>query len=263
MIIQSSRSDAEVADGRSQPPAPPSTHDALATILHELRAPLSALTVTVELMVGSLDRLDLAEARLLLERAQRSTAWLHALIENLTVAAQLEVSPLPIRWGIVDLAACFDEARHVVQPSLDRARQRIDASALAPLRVAGDPRWITQVLVNLLMNASKYGGPDATIEVGAVDQGSQARIWVKDEGPGIPSDERERIFSRYVRGSAADQSGSGGLGLGLHIVKTLVGLHHGQVGVESEPGHGALFWFTLPRQTERPPFGVIDVGSLE
>ena len=103
------------------------------------------------------------------------------------------------------------------------------------------------MLVNLLMNASKYGGDERTIEVGAEPVGEWVRVRVKDQGPGIPVDEQERIFGCYERGVAAQQTGNGGLGLGLHIVKTLVELHDGQVGVTSAPNAGATFWFTLPR----------------
>jgi signal transduction histidine kinase len=246
------RGSAENAGGATEPanrvdPSRSGVHEVLATVLHELRAPLSSLTVTVEVLANSFENLDPADTRALLVRMQRSTAWLQALVENLTVVAQLEVRSLPLRWATVDLAYCLEQARQIAQPSLDRGHQQVDASQLAGIRAAGDEHWIGQVLVNLLMNASKYGGDERTIEVGAEPVGEWVRVWVKDQGPGIPVDEQERIFGRYARGVAAQQSGNGGLGLGLHIVKTLVELHDGQVGVTSAPNAGATFWFTLQR----------------
>jgi signal transduction histidine kinase len=246
------RGSAENADGATEAanrvdPSRSGVQEILATVLHELRAPLSSLTVTVEVLANSFETLDPADTRVLLVRMQRSTAWLQALVENLTVVAQLEVRSLPLRWATVDLAHCLEQACLIAQPSLDRGHQQVGASQLAGRRAAGDEHWIGQMLVNLLMNASKYGGDERTIEVGAEPVGEWVRVWVTDQGPGIPVDEQERIFGRYERGVAAQQSGNGGLGLGLHIVKTLVELHGGKVGVTSAPNAGATFWFTLPR----------------
>lgn len=220
-------------------------YDLLFTVLHELRAPLSSLTVTVELLLGNYDQLGPAETRSLLHRVQRSTSWLQALVENLTVEAQLEVSQLQLRWGVIDLSESLEMARLIVQPSLDRERQTMVVDGAAATRCMGDARRVEQVLVNLLINASRYGGSDTIIQVGAQSDGERVRIFVQDEGPGVPIEEQERIFERYARGSSA-QNGSAGLGLGLHIVKTLVELHGGAVGIDSKPGHGARFWFSLP-----------------
>jgi two-component system phosphate regulon sensor histidine kinase PhoR len=215
-------------------------------VLHEIRTPLASLTVTVELLLDNFGQLREPEVLSLLQRVQRSTVWLQSLIENLSVAAQLETSQLQLRWSVVELSDCLDTALLIVQPSLDRERQRVNVTDVTGRRVAGDPRRIEQVLVNLLINASKYGGPGTDIQVKAEPLANSVRIWIQDEGPGVEASEHERIFVRYVRGTAAEQNGSGGLGLGLHIVKTLVELHGGAVGVESASGQGARFWFTLP-----------------
>ena len=221
-------------------------YDLLAMVLHEMRAPLGTLTVTSELLVGNLNELGSAETLLMVQRIQRSTSWLQALVENLTVAVQLEANQLQVRWRVVDLSDCLDLAMSIAQPSLDRERQRVLVDGISGLWVTGDQRQIEQVLVNLLMNASKYGGSDSTILVRATGLGPLVRIEVKDTGPGIAASEQEAIFGRYIRGATADLKGAGGLGLGLHIVKTLVELHGGAVGVESEVGKGATFWFTVP-----------------
>lgn len=225
-------------------------HDLLAMVLHEMRAPLGTLTVTAELLVGNLNELGSAETLMMVQRIQRSTSWLQALVENLTVAVQLEANQLQVRWRVVDLSDCLDLAMSIAQPSLDRERQRVLVDGISGVWVAGDQRQIEQILVNLLMNASKYGGSDLTIRVSATEIGSQVRVEVRDTGPGIAASEQETIFGRYVRGATADLKGAGGLGLGLHIVKTLVELHGGAVGVESEVGKGATFWFTVPAVDE-------------
>jgi signal transduction histidine kinase len=82
----------------------------------------------------------------------------------------------------------------------------------------------------------------------------QARVWVRDEGPGLPPDEQEHIWERFYRAQGIEvQSGIGvGLGLGLHICRSIIEQHHGQVGVQSAPRQGSTFWFSLPLAAQRP-----------
>jgi len=112
--------------------------------------------------------------------------------------------------------------------------------------VRADPIWLGQVLLNLLTNASAYSPPESTIAVTVAAQHGWVEVQVQDQGPGIPPGEQAHIFSPYVRGRAGRQARCTGLGLGLHIVQTLVRLHGGTVGVRSTPGEGACFWFRLP-----------------
>jgi signal transduction histidine kinase len=115
--------------------------------------------------------------------------------------------------------------------------------------VLADADRIGQVVTNYVTNAIKYSPADSPIEVGLDVGVARARVWVRDEGPGLPLEEQEHIWERFhrVKGIRA-QSGTGvGLGLGLHICQTIIERHHGQVGVASAPGRGSTFWFTLPR----------------
>jgi signal transduction histidine kinase len=232
-----------------------SVRDLLATVLHEVRTPLSCLAATVEVLLGNFEELEPREARAMLARMQRSAAWLQALVDNLTVAAQLDTCQLHLAPAPVALGECVETALALVAPLLERAGQRVEVAGPLGLWARADGRRVEQVLVNLLMNASKYGGPGRPIRLRVEGVGGRVRVWVQDGGPGIGAAERERIFGRYERGQVARASGVGGLGLGLHIVKTLVERQGGQVGVESAPGQGAAFWFTLPLAPPRalPP----------
>jgi signal transduction histidine kinase len=114
--------------------------------------------------------------------------------------------------------------------------------------IVADAERIGQVVTNYLINALKYSREDRLVEVGMDIDKQQARVWVRDHGPGIPAEEQGRVWERFHRAAGIEvQSGSGvGLGLGLHISKTIIQEHQGQVGVESTPGVGSTFWFTLP-----------------
>lgn len=228
-----------------------SAPEMLATILHEVRTPLACLTTTIDVLVSGF--LDVPRDELLahLRRMQRSTTWLQSLLDNLTTAAQLESQQLHLRIEAVSVRECVENSLALVSPLLERAGQSIELSGELDAVLLGDARRIEQVLVNLLTNASKYCDSADPIEISARHVGGRVRVTVSDRGPGIDLDEQRNIFDRYVRGHAARESGATGLGLGLHIVKTLVERHGGRVGVESVPGQGASFWFELPAALAR------------
>src|SRR5579862_2449925 len=133
-----------------------SVQELLATVLHEVRTPLACLTTTVDVLVGSFLDLPPDEALTLLRRMQRSTSWLQNLNDNLTTAAQVESRQLHLRMEIVVLRECVENCMAVVTPLLERAGQSIEVEGELTAKVVGDPRRIEQVLVNLIMNASKY-----------------------------------------------------------------------------------------------------------
>src|SRR6185503_21283979 len=105
---------------------------------------------------------------------------------------------------------------------------------------------LRQVLLNLLDNAAKYGPAGQTITVGSEIAGEHARIWVEDEGPGIPNEDRHRVWEPYVRLNREAESATGGSGIGLSVVRELVTLHGGRTRAESAPGGGARVVIELP-----------------
>ena len=130
--------------------------------------------------------------------------------------------------------------------------------------VLADAQRIGQVVTNYLTNALKYSAVDRPVAVGLQVEDQQACVWVRDEGPGLSPGEQERIWGRFHQAQGiVVQSGSGvGLGLGLHISQTIIEQHQGQVGVQSTPGQGSTFWFTLPLATPEPAQEEREAGDL-
>ena len=114
------------------------------------------------------------------------------------------------------------------------------------LTARADQRRLEQVLTNLVDNAVKYGGGDNRVTVGARLSNGMVEMFVQDNGPGLPAESLERVFERFYRVDKARSRDQGGTGLGLSIVKHIIQSHGGRVWVESEPGKGAKFFFTLP-----------------
>jgi signal transduction histidine kinase len=146
----------------------------------------------------------------------------------------------------VDLEQVISAAVQIVRPLLERRRQTLvrPAPALLP-PLAADPARLTQVLVNLLSNAGKYSPPGSTVTLEIALRVGWLAVSIADQGPGIPPQERQKLFQRFVR-LGIDTAHQYGIGLGLYLVKTTVEAHGGHVGVDEQVGGGARFWFELP-----------------
>lgn len=221
----------------------------LANISHEFRTPLTALNASVELLLEDIEDLSLAEIAELLNSIHLSVTGLQTLIDNLLESTSIEAGRFRIRCRPTDLGDVITNALQVMKPLLERRRQHLSLTipTLMPL-VNADPTRLTQVLVNLLSNASKYSPMESIIELCLKKMNSRSLyISVSDQGPGIPLTERSKLYNRFTRLEEAE-SAQYGIGLGLSVVKTIVEAHHGEVGMEDRPGGGSIFWFTIPLQ---------------
>lgn len=218
----------------------------LGNITHEFRTPLSGLKASIELLLDNVDYLTPAELHELLNSVHLSVSGLQALVDNLLESVNIEAGRFSIHRRPVELNQVIAEAIRTMQPLLDRRGQRL--SLMEPLQlpaVHADPTRLNQVIINLLANASKYGPQDETIDLELAEMDDHLRVAVVDRGPGIPAEERARLFNRFVR-AGAQTSDQVGIGLGLSVVKAIVEGHGGQVGIDERPGGGSIFWFTLP-----------------
>jgi two-component system OmpR family sensor kinase len=212
---------------------------------HELRTPLTTIRGFAELV----RRQPLAEAAAVAEAAQRierAATRMGVLVDDLLLLARLD-QHRPLRREPVDLLG-------VVADAVGEARVRAPRHPItvrlaedeAPPVVAGDEDRLTQVIGNLLGNAATHtpAGTDVTVTVRT--EGDRAVIEVADTGPGLPAGDVDRVFERFYRADAARDRTTGGAGLGLSIVDSIVAAHGGSVGVRSVPGEGAQFEVRLP-----------------
>jgi len=220
----------------------------ISEVSHELRTPLSAILASSELLYHNGERLSADNVRELSRSSYESSNHLFRLVENLLNATTLQSGTLHIRPVSVSLDELIGEAVTQVQPFMDSKSQKLSVTLPIDLpEVLADPRHIVQVLINLLTNASKYSEAGTTIGIACAAEQQLVRIAVTDEGIGIPEEEQRHIFERFYRAQANRETSVVGSGLGLTIVKSLVELHRGHVGVSSRPGKGSCFWFTLPQ----------------
>lgn len=237
---------------------------------HELRTPLTTVKANLQLAERRARRIvrvesqresqtsagasgtgkerDPAEQLMhLLELATVSVERQERLVQDLLDISRISSDRLEYRMERHDLATLAHIA--IEEQRLRAPGRRVELETPDdPLYVLADADRIGQVLANYLTNALKYSASDRPVVVTLRREDGSARVEVRDEGPGLSVEQRRRLFERFYRVPGVDVvSGSGvGLGLGLYISKTIIEQHDGSVGVESAPGKGSTFWFSLP-----------------
>ena len=220
----------------------------VANVSHELRTPLSLIKSAAETMLDC-GQDDSAMRVRFLEIIDRHANRLTRLIDDLLLLSTLDSGRLRLELEPVVLRAAVQE---VIEDFEGRARARhvtIANTVPGQLIVRADPDRLRQVLANLVDNAIKYGRDDGHVVLdAAVWSDGRVEVSVHDDGPGLSADAQPRIFERFYRVDKARSREQGGTGLGLAIVKHVVQAHGGEVRVESRPGDGTTFFFTLPAE---------------
>ncbi|OIB59222.1 PAS domain-containing sensor histidine kinase [Natrialba sp. SSL1] len=206
---------------------------------HDLQEPLRMVTSYLQLLERRYaDDLD-EDAEEFIEFAIDGADRMRAMIEGLLEYSRIETRGDP--FEPIELDAVLTDVRQDLQMSIEEADAEITAESLP--RVEGDPGQLRQVFQNLLSNAIEYSDDPPQVEISAVRSGSEVVVSVADEGVGIAPDDKERVFEVFQSLHAQDESGTG---IGLALCKRIVERHGGDIWVESEPGEGAMFSFTLP-----------------
>jgi PAS domain S-box-containing protein len=232
----------------------------IASVSHELRTPLTAIRGSLGLLaVGALGALP-AEAHDLVRVAERNAVRLVGLVNDLLDIERIESGLLSITRRRFPLQYAVDRAIEGVGPIAEESGISIVAAATR-LEAWADEDRVVQVLVNLLGNAIKFSPRDTRVDVEAELDGRFVRVTVRDSGRGVPPALQEIIFHPFRQVEESDTRQHGGSGVGLAICRALVEQHGGRIGVESMPGRGAAFWFTLPLRPDQEPSGPDDATA--
>jgi PAS domain S-box-containing protein len=235
----------------------------LAVLAHELRNPMTPLLTCLELMrSGHADPDSIARWREIMERQVRNLA---RLVDDLLDVSRITRGKIELQKQSIDLAVIAARAVETTRPLIQSRGISLGVSIPTGLRLFADPLRVEQILANLLHNAAKYTPEGGRVEIEGEGDGVGVTLRVRDNGVGIDPDLLPRLFDLFQQGGNAPHGGnaSGGLGIGLTLVRTLVELHGGGVRASSAgPGRGSEFEIRLP-VGEAPPASRTGVPAFD
>ena len=213
----------------------------LSSVSHDLRTPLASITGAITTLLQKDLSLGADQRQELLQTIHEEAVHLNEIIRNVLDMTRLEAGAIRVKKALLPI-------EEIIGAVLNRLDERLEGRPVRTLvpedlpLISFDPLLIEQVLVNLLDNAMKYTPPETPIEISAHVKDGEIVVEVADRGKGIPTGEEEKIFEKFVRGSAT----GGGIGLGLTICRAIIAAHGGWIRAENRTDGGALFRFSLP-----------------
>ncbi len=222
----------------------------VSTVSHELRTPLTSISGSLALIAGGVVGDVSSDVLELVNIAKDNAGRLTLLVNDILDIEKLES-------GKIDVVCSTQDLLNIVQQALVQNRGyanrygievKLDETRLPdrPILVNVDPSRLLQVMANLLSNAIKFSPTDGRVEVSVEMVNGDSRVTVRDRGPGIPDDFRERIFEKFAQADGGNTRARGGSGLGLSISKAIVERFGGTLRFDSTPGDGSTFYFVLP-----------------
>jgi len=216
----------------------------LSNVSHELRTPLTAIIAFVEtLETGALE--DPESSQRFLSIIRKNASRMHALIDDILELTAIEGGNVTLRPATVDLYELVGDVCSSLAAKASAQNVTLENKVEPDVVVHADPRRLEQMLTNLIDNGIKFSRENGTVSI-SHERGTRDRIFVQDNGDGIPAQHLERLFERFYRVDRARSRDMGGTGLGLAIVKHLALLHGGEVTVTSELSKGTTFVIHLP-----------------
>lgn len=222
--------------------------DFVANVSHELKTPVGAVRLLAEAIEGSSE--DPEAVRHFTKRLHKETTRLTALVHDIIELSRLQGTDIVQKGKVIDLNQLVHEAADRNKLTAENKNISIRVGGTATRPVLGDPELLMTALRNLIDNAIRYSPDNTRIGVGIRSKDGMISVSVKDQGPGIPEEEQDRIFERFYRVDAARSRQTGGTGLGLSIVKHVMAQHGGEISLWSTPGQGSTFTVTLPELDE-------------
>lgn len=217
--------------------------DFVGMVSHDLRSPMATIAGFVDTLRLNWSRFDDDQKLRMLDRIHRSTDQLARLVENVLHVSQIESGKLDYRIEDVDLADLINRIVDENTGTDQRIELRIE-DELPPARADGIRQW--QILSNLVINALKFSSGGTPVEVAVRKKGPELVVSVKDEGIGIKGEDMDRLFEKFSRLEQPADLNVKGSGLGLYLCKAMVEAQGGRIWVDSEPGRGATFTYTIP-----------------
>ncbi len=230
----------------------------LHSITHDLRNPMGAIKGFVEFMLKEIPGPVNEAQKKMLVSIDRASFRLLGMINNILDSAKMEAGKMEISLGPVNLRDVAARVNSLLEPLGQRKRITFALEGEVSLVISADAGLIERMFTNLVGNAIKFTPENGTITTGISDDGDHITAWVRDTGDGIPPEYLSRVFEKFeqVKGQKA-----GGTGLGLTICKYVAAAHLGRVWVESPPGQGAKFLFSIPKNLGKDEAGTVVIGG--
>jgi len=220
------------------------------TVSHELRSPLTSIRGSLGLIEGGLVGDVSEEAATFVTIARIESDRLIRLINSILDLRKIEAGKLELKYQKTKVSELVESSVASLIGMAQEVGVTLLCCSLCDDEVSLDQDRITQVLTNLVSNGIKFSKENSTISISAERQGECIYFAVEDQGTGIAARDLPKLFGKFQQLDSTDSRSQGGTGLGLAISKALVEQHGGEIGVESEPGKGSKFWFTIPLKTK-------------
>jgi two-component system sensor histidine kinase KdpD len=249
VAIERNRLDAQVEGARLDAETNQIRAALFSAVTHDLRTPLASIMTSVTGLLDESARLEPEQERELLRTVLEETDRLNRLVGNILELAKVRAGALVPAKEPTAIDEVIEAVLHRMLPRLTDVAVRTIVRPDVP-EIPVDPIQLDQVVTNLLENAARFSPPGGEITISVSPWQRSMQVRIADQGPGIPSEERERVFDAFYRGDATN--GRSGSGLGLAIARAIVLAHGGRIWVEGAPSGGAAVVFELPMTDAEP-----------
>jgi PAS domain S-box-containing protein len=228
--------------------------DFLNYITHDLRNPLGSAMGFIDILLKGTAGVLNPDQHTIVSSVRRSTSRLMAMINNILDIAKMESGRAKLQLKTLSLAGVAGRAIDILEQLAKAKKISVHLVAVEEFSIEGDSDMLERVFTNLLGNAIKFAPDGGTITVSISDEGSELKACVEDNGDGIPPEHLQRVFEKFEQVPGQRR---GGTGLGLTITRYFVEAHFGRIWVESTPGQGARFYFTIKKGLTLQPDGSV------
>lgn len=217
---------------------------------HDLRNPLANIQMIADLLMSDRTNLSVDASFELVAEIHRQTEYMLSLLTDILDVTHIESGKFSLNPRLIAIDDFLEEIITRHNQLAEPKNTHIFLEKVPKGQIFADPLRLKQVMDNLLSNAVKYSPPRSSVKVRATHEVKSWRIEISDQGPGITDKDRQRLFTDFAKLSAKPTGGEKSTGLGLAIVKRVVEAHKGKIGVDSNAGQGATFWFSMPDMSD-------------